>query len=126
MPGLIKCVEDRCPLDLTAQRLLVTSRSGEGGSGKEREHGWLLQGAAVRERREGSGRWRGQQGQDRCFGGTDNSLLVMLMQRVRREFVDAASFPACKARTLPTFLLGAWGSDELARASSSQDHPVQD
>lgn len=80
MPGIVKCVEDRYPLDLTAQRLLVTLRRGEGSSGKEREHGWLPQGAAVKESREGSGSWRDcQQSQDRCFGGTDNSLLEMLM-----------------------------------------------
>lgn len=40
-------------MDLTAQRLLVTVRSREQCSGKEREHGGFLQGAAVQESRKG-------------------------------------------------------------------------
>lgn len=68
MPGVIRCVDKEVPLDLIAHRLLVTLRSGEGGSGKEREHGWLLHGA-VKESREGSGSSRGRQRQDRCLVG---------------------------------------------------------
>ena len=74
---------ERCSLDLTAQRSLVTLRQAvDSGDGiQEIKGAWVspLRHCCEEEQRRGSG-WRGSRA-DRCFGGSGNNLRVMLMAR---------------------------------------------